>query len=334
MFRVPSVTAMPEAELNRWIRRLGLLLVVGIVAFVAFYAVDRFRPAPPPIVDREQAALEAAVVADPSDLASRGRLADIYVAKGRYGDAIDQYDQILTTGKANTAAQLARGTAYRLSGQLDAATTDYQAVVTALEGTEMANVDPALESSYVGLGMVAIAQQHPDAAIDPLTKALAIKRTDADALELLGSAYVLTNNPDKAIEPLRKATSFVPVGWSDPYRQLALAYAAKSDTAQAEWASAMADLADGKPADAERRLTAIADGPAKVDVAIGLGLLGETNGDLAGAASWYGKALAADPTNETARMGLARVQAPSSVAPAASPAATAAPSPAGPASNS
>jgi tetratricopeptide (TPR) repeat protein len=334
MFRVPSLTAMPEAQLNRWIRRLGLLLVVGIVAFVAFYAVDRWRPSTAPIVDRELSALEAAVVSDPADLASRGRLADIYVAKGRYQDAIEQYDQILVTGKADTAARLGRGTANRLAGQLDAATTDYQAVVTALLGTEMANVDPALESSYVGLGMIALAQERPGAAIDPLTKALAIKRTDADALQLLGTAYVQSGDPDKGLEPLRKATAFVPVGWADPYQELAVAYTATGDAAHAEWASAMADLAGGKPADAERRLTAIADGPAKVDVAIGLGLLGETKGDLAAAAGWYGKALAADPDNETARMGLARVQPPASEAPHASPATTPVQSPAGPASNS
>jgi tetratricopeptide (TPR) repeat protein len=329
MFRVTSLTEMPEAQLNRLLKRLGLLLVVGIVAFVAFYAVDRWKPATAPIVDREVSALEAAVTKDPSDLASRGRLADIYVAKGRYQDAIDQYGQILKTGKADTAAHLGRGTAERLFGQLDAAATDYQAVVSALAGTEMANVDPALESAYVGLGTIDVAQQKPADAIDPLTKALAITRTDADALEMLGTAYVDSGEPAKAVDPLRKAASFVPVGWADPYQELAKAYTASGDTAHAEWAGAMADLAGGKTADAERRLTAITDGPAAVDVAIGMGLLNETRGDLPSATTWYAKALAADPGNAVAQMGLNRVEpAPSGAIPGHDTVPSSAPNPA------
>ena len=83
MSRVTSLTSMPEAQLNRWIKRIGLLLIVGIVAFVAFYAVDRFRAPTAPIIDREMAAMEEAVRADPADIASRGRLADLYLAAKR-----------------------------------------------------------------------------------------------------------------------------------------------------------------------------------------------------------------------------------------------------------
>ncbi|HEY5434144.1 MAG TPA: tetratricopeptide repeat protein, partial [Candidatus Limnocylindrales bacterium] len=121
MSRVTSLTSMPEAQLNRWIKRIGLLLIIGIVAFVAFYAVDRFRAPAAPIIDRETAALEEAVRADPADVAARGRLADVYMAAKRYDDAIAQYSAVLQTGKADEMAYVSRGRALELKGDLAAA---------------------------------------------------------------------------------------------------------------------------------------------------------------------------------------------------------------------
>ena len=43
MSRVTSLTNMPEEQLNRWIKRIALLFVVVLIAFVAFYVIDRFR---------------------------------------------------------------------------------------------------------------------------------------------------------------------------------------------------------------------------------------------------------------------------------------------------
>src|SRR5512143_704589 len=99
MSRVTSLTSMSDRQLDRWIKRIGLIIAVGAIAFVGFYVFDRWRPPSAPIVDREVAALEAAVQADPADIASRGRLADLYVTKERYPEAIAQYQAILETGK-------------------------------------------------------------------------------------------------------------------------------------------------------------------------------------------------------------------------------------------
>ena len=103
MSRVTSLTSMPEAQLNRWIKRIGLLLIVGIVAFVAFYAVDRFRASPAPIVDQQLVALEEAVRADPADTTSRGKLADTVLRQGpvRGGDrAVHRADRREQGGRA------------------------------------------------------------------------------------------------------------------------------------------------------------------------------------------------------------------------------------------
>lgn len=310
MSRVTSLTNMPEAQLNRWIKRIGLLFVVVLVAFVAFYAVDRFRPAATPIIDRELLALEEAVRTDPADIASRGRLADLYVAAQRYDDAIAQYSEVLRTGKADEAAYAGRGVTYQLKGELDAAAADFTKVIEIGLGGEMANVDPMLQTAYYGLGAIALAQDRADDAIDSLLKALAINRGDADTMNLLGAAYVKAGQAEKAVEPLRRAILFVPSGWPDPYRSLADAYAATGETEQAEWAAAMAQGQAGDVPGAVARLEVIADGKAALDARIGLGLLAETSGDNAAAGDWYRKALELDAENQAAQFGLGRITDP------------------------
>jgi len=316
MLRVTSPTKMDDRQLNRLIKRVLLLLVVGTIAFVGFYALDRWRPATEPIVDRRLSALEQAVRDKPEDIAARGNLADTYVATGRYDDAVVQYNAIIETGKADEQAKYGRAGAYMGLGQLDAAATDYQAVVDIAKGGEMANVDPMLQAAYYSLGSIAMQQSRPADAIPFLEKALAIKRSDADALYLIGTALVATGETDKAEAALRGAVAFVPIGWAEPYTAMAEAFTKAGRTAMAEWARAMADLAAGKPDLAEPRLLALVDGDAALDAAIGLGLVAETKGDTAAATEWYGKALALSPDNAAARLGMSRVGPAGSALPA------------------
>lgn len=326
MFRPSSLTAMPDAELNRWIKRLGLLLVLGIVAFVAFYAVDRIRISPAAIPDQKTGALEQAVRDNPADFSARGQLADVYLAQGRYTDAITQYDEIIKANKDLEAAYASRGRAYELTKQLDAAKADYAKVVDIAKDGEMAKVDQTLELAYYGLASVALQQANPQEAVDQLLKALVIGPTDADAMNLLGGAYVALDKPKDAIRPLRSAVAFVPVGWADPYATLAQAYTKDGQADEATWATALATLATGDAATTKQSLQTIVDGPAKVDAFVGLGLVAEAQHDAATAADWYRKALAIDSSNDMASFGLGRTGAPSSSA-APGGAAPAAPSP-------
>ncbi len=326
MFRVTSLTSMPEKQLNRLIKRVALLFLVGLIAFIAFYAVDRYRPATAPIADQKLVTLEAAVRNDPADVASRGQLADLYLAASRYGDAIAQYTAIIGAGKNLEASYASRGRAYELDKQLDPAKADYQKVVDLVKDSEMAKVDPTLELSYYGLGAIALQQNRPQDAVDNLNKALVIQRTDADAMNLLGSAYTALGQADKAIVPLRRATDFVPIGWAEPYTNLAAAYTTLGQADEATWASAMATLASGDAATAEKMLNGIAGGAAQLDTAIGLGIVMETKGDATAAAAWYGKALAIDPNSAAALLGRGRVGTPtgessSPSSPASSPSA-------------
>ena len=307
MSRVTSLTSMSDQQLNRWIKRIALLFFVVLVAFVAFYAVDRFRAPAPTMAERDIAILEEALAKDPADIPSRGRLADVYVAGGRYDEAIAQYEEILKTGKEDRAAYLGRGRALELKGELDAAAADYNEVVKLSTGGEMANIDSSLAAAYYSLGSIAMQQDEPKEAIDVLLKALAIKRTDADTMALLGSAYVKAGTPDKAVEPLRRAIMFVPVGWVEPYQTLAAAYTASGDPELAEWADAMAAAQTGDSAGAMTRLQALTGGEAALDAMIGLGQIAEVGGDPTAAADWYRKALEVDAESQAAKLGLGRV---------------------------
>jgi tetratricopeptide (TPR) repeat protein len=246
--------------------------------------------------------------------------------QGRYTDAITQYDEIIKANKDLEAAYASRGRAYELTKQLDAAKADYAKVVDIAKDGEMAKVDQTLELAYYGLASVALQQANPQEAVDQLLKALVIGPTDADAMNLLGGAYVALDKPKDAIRPLRSAVAFVPVGWADPYATLAQAYTKDGQADEATWATALATLATGDAATAKQSLQTIVDGPAKVDAFVGLGLVAEAQHDAATAADWYRKALAIDSSNDMASFGLGRTGAPSSSA-APGGAAPAAPSP-------
>jgi tetratricopeptide (TPR) repeat protein len=307
MFRVSSLATASDAQLNRLIKRVGLLLIVVVIAFVGFYVLDRWTLPQPTIVNREMAALEEAVRVDPADVGSRGRLADVYAGAGRYEDAIVQYGMILETGEADKPAYLGRARAHEESGNLAAAAADFAKVVEIAKGGEMAHVDLQLQAAYYGLGSVALADGRPKDAVTHLTAALAINRADADSLHLIGRAYTANGEPAKGIDSLRRAVSFVPIGWSDPYVSLSEAYASAGDTALATWAGAMAEFVRGDSDGARAALEPLVGGPAGVDASIGLGLIAETTGDTAAAAEWYRTALEAQPDNAAAGLGLKRV---------------------------
>jgi tetratricopeptide (TPR) repeat protein len=318
MFRVTSLTEMPEAQLNRWIRRIGLLFLVLLVAFVAFYVFDRYNPIQQAsLTDQQIAAQEQKVQANPADIVSRGALADLYVKAARWQEAVAQYDAIIATGKDEELARYGRAKAYEALQNPDAAAADWQRVIEIAAAGEMAGQDPRLALAYYRFGMIEIGKGDTQTGVDNLVKSLAITRTDADTLYALGNGYTTLGQLDKAIESFKKATAFVPIGWPG----LATAYGKQGDTAMATWATAMADLAQGDPATAEAQLRTLLDGPAAQDAAMGLGLVAESRGEGEDAVAWYQRVLDKDPSNTAAMLALSRVrpvQAGASVAPSPS----------------
>jgi len=307
MTRVARPTTMSDRTLNRLIIALVAILVVGGLAITAIYVSDRWMPHGTTVVDRQTAALEAAVKQQPNNLNVRLQLAGAYMAGKRYDDAIAQFNAVLGIQPKYKSALLGRGQAYRATGTVDKAATDFQAVIDMTKDSEFAKEDTELAQAYYSLGAVRIAQNRPADAIDPLLAAFANNNTDADTLYLLGDAYTMTNEWSKAIGALRDAVTFVPTGWPDPYTTLAKAYAGNGQPEEAAWATAMALVAAKQTDEAINALKGLTSGPAATDAKVGLGLAFELQGDPKSAAGWYRQALTARPDDLNAQAGLSRV---------------------------
>lgn len=304
-----KLTAPSERTLNRLIVSLALALALGIPTIGLFYYFDRHVDAGPTLAQRRLSAAEEAVRKEPNKLSGRILLAVAYMTAKRYDDAIVQYTEVLKAQPDNRAGLLGRGQAYLLLENLDAAQKDYQAMIDQAKGGEMANADPQLEAAYFNLGAIALKRDQPKDAQKLLESALRIIATDADALNLLGTALLENGDPKQAVEALRKAVSFVPTGWCEPYNQLDRAYTALGQAGGARYAAGMAAFCEGRPDEAKQKLQALTDGPFAIDAMLGLGLIAEDQGDVAGATEMYTKVVAHEPRNFIAISGLNRLGA-------------------------
>jgi tetratricopeptide (TPR) repeat protein len=295
---------MREQTLDRLIR-LGLRAVAaGIVLVAAVYFLDRPASAPS-LVDRQVAVGEKAVRSHPANVGLRLQLAEVYRAANRPAGALEQYDAVLKVEHSQVAL-LGRGEVLAGKGELTAARQTFEQAI-AKAGGQYARVNPQLEGAYYGLGSVLLKEHDSKQAMVQEQKALKIEPTDADALNVLGTAAVEVGAYDRAIKALRQAVLFVPTGWCEPYEQLGKAYRGRHLGPRAEYADAMVELCEKRPADASRRLQRLTSGPVAVDAMLGLGMAAEAESRRASAVRWYRKVLAADPANFNAQGGLTRL---------------------------
>lgn len=308
MLRAGTIRGPSDRTLNRLILGAVVALVIGAPLVGVLYFLDRHVDAGPSMIQRSISGSEEAVRKNPNQIGARMQLALAYLATGRYADAITQYDEVLKVAPDNRAAMLARAQANAVSGNLARARPDFERIVNAAKDEEMANVDPQLEASYYGLGTIALAESRPTDAVAMLEKAIAINRTDADALAALGKALVATGDANGAVGVLRRAIALVPSGWKDPYASLAGAYAALGDQDGAAYATAMVAFTEKRLEAAKAGLEPLsAGGRFRVDALIGLGLVAEQRGDSAAAAGYYQRVLSIDANNFGAITGLNRL---------------------------
>jgi tetratricopeptide (TPR) repeat protein len=316
---------------QRLIVGMIMILVIGIPLVGALYFFDQYRDPGPSLADRAVLSAEDAVQKNPNAISPRFTLAELYAAKGRYQEAITQYDEILKAQPDTAAVLLGRGRAYVALDNLDAAAADFQKVIDGATDKEMSNYDQQLEGAYYNLGNVELKRDHPKVAAELLAKAVLINRTDADALYLLGTAMVKSGDPKSGIDALHLAIALVPTGWCDPYAGLGDAYTAQKDSAGAQYANGMVALCEKRYTEAQTQLKAASSGTHALEAFIGLGLLAEEQGDYTAAADAYNKALARDPQNFAATTGLGRVGGASQVPASQAPASPASQAPASPA---
>jgi tetratricopeptide (TPR) repeat protein len=306
MTRVARPATITNRTLNRLILLVGAILVIGVVAIVALYAIDRYRPAGPTMVDRQVVILEDAVRKDPQNLNVRLQLAGAYTVAERYDDALSQYNTVLGAAPNFESALLGRAQLYVTMGNTADAQKDFQTLIDGAASGEFAEEDVQLGQAYYGMAEIKLQQGDAQAAVGLVESALKSNAADADTLNLAGTVYVAAGDPAKAVSALRNAVTFVPTGWADPYQTLAKAYTAENQPDEAAWASAMVQLANGDTDGAVAALTPLSMSAAAADADTGLGLAMEAKGDLASAADWYRKALALDAGNYTATAGLGR----------------------------
>lgn len=302
---------MRERTIDRLIR-IGLVV---IVVAIGFEAADYFLDWPgeeETLLERQIAATEDAVREQPNETGLRLRLAEIYRVADRPDSALTQYDEVLKLEENQSTALLGRGEVLAEEGEHAEAASSFKEVIGTSEGGEFSAVDPQLEAAYYGLGLALLEQGQARKAMNAAREAVRVESTDADAWYLLGTSALEAGVPRLAVKALRRAVLFVPTGWCEPYEGLSDAYADLNRKPYAEYATAMVDLCEERPADAARRLRPLASGPAAIDAMLGLGMAAEAESNRAGAARWYRRVLAADAGNFNARSNLNRLAAPQS----------------------
>jgi tetratricopeptide (TPR) repeat protein len=304
-----AVRGPDDRTLNRAIKIMALVLVLGVPTIAALYWMDRHVDAPPALADRTVSAAEEAVRKNPTDIAARNHLAAAYVSAKRYDDGIKQFGQVLDSEPGNRPALLGRGLAYVETKQYDLASADFQRLVDASKAGEFAATDPQLQQAYYELGVVALEEDRPADAIAPLQEALKINGADADALYRFGMALIGTGDATKGVQALQRAVMFVPTGWCEPYAGLVTGFTALGDTAGVGYATGMVAFCAGRLDEATSDLKPLISGTRKTEALLGLALVAAQGGDTAGASDYYQQVLAADPTNASALIGLSQLGA-------------------------
>ncbi|MDP4013997.1 MAG: tetratricopeptide repeat protein [Candidatus Nanopelagicales bacterium] len=304
---VRRTEGLSEATLGRLIRISGIALVVALGLFSVFYYLDQRVTAGPSLTERQIEAAENAVVQSPNEVNPRLQLAGVYRQDGRIDDALAQYDEILKAEPEHRAALLGQGILLATMGEDDLAEESLRKITSASAGGEFAPVDEQLESAQYQLGVILLRRGATDEAIASLRAALAINRTDADALFSLGQALLQRGSGKKAVEALSAAVALVPQGWTEPYAALAQAAESIGRSDEAAYASAMVDVTQNRLPEAESRLLTLTGSSVAASAMTGLGMVAEVRGDGDAAQDWYRQAVAKDPRNQTASAALARL---------------------------
>lgn len=315
--RVARPTTISNRTINRMILIVGLVILIGIPAFLLFYWNDRHINDVGSLADRTVAAAEATVQKSPNDAQARDHLAAAYIAANRPQDGITQFGEALKISATDRAALLGRGITYLKTGQVDLAQADLQKFIDGNSTGEFAKTDPQLEQAYYELGVVQIQKGNAADAVTTLAKAIAINGGDADALYSLGQALNKTGDPTKAASALKLAVAFVPTGWCEPYGELAVSYTALKQPDGVAWSNGMVAFCEGRLTDAAAALKPLTSGAMKTDALLGLGYVTAQQGDNAAAASYFKQVLAIDPSNQSASIALGSIGAKSSAAPSA-----------------
>ena len=307
--RLPSAAGpFRGALLDRAIIWSAILLVVSIAAFGTYYYLGQQGSAPPTdqeIMQRQVSQYEQLVRDDPNNINDRLALADTYYGLKRYSDAITQYEAALVINDQSTLGQVGLGQAKLAAGDLAGASESFQKVIDESQKADISG--QLLQNAHYYLGSIALKQQKPEEAIQQLTEATTIEKSDSDAWYLMGTAYEQIGKLDDAVNALTQAVLFVP-NFTEAYQELALVYDQKGATSEALYARGMAAYSTGQLDEAVDQLQAAVNAsPTLAEAYSGLGLVRESQGQPDAAMAAYQQALQLKPDDFNAASGAARL---------------------------
>ena len=296
-----------DRSLERVVKVLMIVAILSTLAVAAYYVNDRYRQPNVSLLDREATRLEEMVRRDPRSVATRISVGDVYLGRKQYEQAIDQYGEALKLAPDDPAALLGIGSAYMAKGDTPKMEEYFGRLVQLNKNTDYALVDQRLERAYYQLGRVHLEKGNYEKSIENLRNAIAIDRTDSDALFLLGNALSAKGDYQEAVKAYRAAVTFVP-NFVDAYRAMAQAYARSGEKAKEGYPRALEAYFSGDKAGALRQLEALAetrnDDP---DVFWALGMARENAGHKERALEAYRLALALNPDHALANAGFQRL---------------------------
>lgn len=290
---------------GRWLLLSGLALAA--VAAVLMLGDSDARG--PTGIDRVLQDLEDQVRARPQDPAGRLAVAAAYAQRGRYAEALEQYEQVLILKPDHQTALMGIGRIHLDEGRLDEAFEPLQRVAEINAENPMRYTIEELEAVYYDLARIHVHRGEFEQARGRLDEALQINRTDADALRLLGNVYAELGDAEAAEQTLREAIRLVP-DFVEAYEDLGRIYAAAGREGGRLFAEGMIKLASGSHEASIDRLTrAVSIEPELADAHQGLGMAYESTGQLEQALASYERAAELDPNLFLSVSAVARLQA-------------------------
>jgi tetratricopeptide (TPR) repeat protein len=308
-----STVPTPKIPRYRTLDRLILLMLVAILGisfvFGAYYFWDRYiHPGDMSPIDLGIAHLEQVVQSNPDDQEARLSLIQYYLDSENYTEAIEQSQQVLNAYPDNPGALLLLGIAYTKTNQNQMAIDTLERFSVLRRETQAIEKDTVLETSLYYIGQNYLSLNQHDQAIEALSEALGIDRTDADAMYLLGNAFVQGGQYGQAIDSYINAIRFVP-DYAEAYRGLSVCYTELNQPEMALYAQGMEAFSQRDYNKARQILEQAAaqlnDVP---EILLGLSLTYEQLGENQLANENIQRVLVLDPHNISAQTALMRIQ--------------------------
>jgi len=137
--------------------------------------------------------------------------------KKKYSEAIALFNELLTNDPKDFQAWSELGTVYLMEQNLTEAEKAYANAI---------DIRPKFFLGLMNLARLRMMEKNFEGAISPLSVAVEVKRTSADANYYLGEAFLQVKKGSKAVLYLNEAIKLDPIGKADAHLRLATLYKA------------------------------------------------------------------------------------------------------------